>query len=349
MNRIFSVIILNCCALAGVGQIVNGGFENYSSLPVNMGQWQVVQGWGNAGSLVASPDFYHYAANVAADIPETALALVDSYDGDAVMGFIACGRSNTNLREYLSTQFASPLETGKKYRIKLQITNGDKTISSLSGLGVDKLGCYLSVNPIVQIDQTPLNVTPQLRTEEVIYNEEWQSLAFTFIADQSFKYFTFGLFGDDSDKQIEIRDGADPMFAYYFVDDFSIEAVSMTEGSNDEVKEPDETVDQQPSKRPILQSEEIFYVPNSFTPNNDANNDTFKAVSSTIKEWKFEIFTKWGDRVFVTEDENLGWDGTFNNRNCENGTYVWQITYLNIEDAKRPREIQLKGSVIMLR
>jgi gliding motility-associated-like protein len=349
VKRNITAILIFCTSLSGYAQIVNGGFENYSSLPVNMGQWQVVQGWGNAGSLVASPDFYHYAANVAADIPETPLAMVDSYDGDAMMGFIACGRTNSNLREYLSTEFVTPLTAGKKYKLKFQITNGDKTLSSLSGLGVDKLGCYLSVNPVVQIDQTPLNVTPQLKIEEVLYNEQWQTLSFTFFADQPFKYLTMGLFGDDSDKQIEIRDGADPMFAYYFVDDFSVEPISLTQGSNDQSKDPIETVEQPPVKRPVVQSEDIFFVPNSFTPNNDANNDTFKAVSSTIKEWKFEILTRWGDRVFVTEDENLGWDGTYNGQNCENGTYVWQITYLNIEDAKRPREVMLQGSVIVLR
>lgn len=314
-----------------------------------MGQWQVVQGWGNAGSLVASPDFYHYAANVAADIPETALALVDTYDGDAMMGFIACGRQNTNLREYISTEFTAPLTPGKKYRFEFHVTNGIKTISSLSGLGVDKLGCYLSVNEINQIDQTPLNVIPQFRIEEVLYSEEWRTVSFTIIADQPFKFLTIGLFGDDSDKQIEIHDGPDPMFAYYFIDDVSVETISLTEGSNSSEKDPDVIVGQEPVKRPGIQADQNFFVPNSFTPNNDANNDTFKAVSSTIKEWKFEVFSKWGDRVFVTEDENLGWDGTFNGQNCENGTYVWQITYLSIEDSKRPREIELRGMVNMLR
>jgi gliding motility-associated-like protein len=349
VKQIITAVFISLICLSGNAQIVNGGFENYSSLPVNMGQWQVAQGWENAGSLVASPDYYHYAAGVAADIPETALALVDSYDGDAMMGFIACGRSNTNLREYISTELSSPLQVGKKYRIQFHITNGIKTLSSLSGLGVDKLGCYLSVNALTQIDQTPLMVNPQFRIEDVLYTEEWQTVTFTMIADQPFKFLTIGLFGDDSDKQIEIVDGADPMFAYYFVDDFSMELISATEGSNQSEKDPIEHADQEPSKRPVVVADQNFFVPNSFTPNNDLNNDSFKAVSSTIKEWKFEIFSKWGDRVFVTEDENAGWDGTYNGRFCENGSYVWQITYLNIEDNKRPREIVLKGMVNLLR
>jgi gliding motility-associated-like protein len=219
----------------------------------------------------------------------------------------------------------------------------------LSGLGVDKLGCFLSVNEVIQIDQTPLNVIPQFRIEDVVYSEDWRTVTFSFIADQPFKFLTIGLFGDDSDKQIEIHDGTDPMFAYYFVDGFSMEDISPTEGSNNSEKDPDTTSNPDPIKRPVIQPDQNFYVPNSFTPNNDANNDSFKAVSSTIKDWKFEIFSKWGDRVFVTEDENLGWDGTYNGQNCENGTYVWQITYLNIEDAKRPREIELRGMVNLLR
>lgn len=336
-------------ALTANAQLVNGGFEVNSAIPSNMGQWQVVQGWGNAGSLVASPDYFHYSGNFTCDLPETALSMVDAFEGEAIMGFIASGRAQTNLREYLSTEFSAPLEIGKKYTVKFHITNGDKTVSSLSGLGVDKIGLLFTANPVVQIDQTPINATPQFRIESVLYSENWETVSFTIVPDQPFKYLTLGVFGDDSDKNITIIDGADPMFAYYFVDDFSIDLIRPDEGISNTEKEPKPQATTDTPVNPGVLSDELFYVPNSFTPNNDANNDLFKAVSATVKEWKFEIFTKWGDRVFATEDENAGWDGTFNGMHCANGTYVWQITYLSIDDAKRPEEIEIKGMVNLLR
>ena len=76
-----------------------------------------------------------------------------------------------------------------------------------------------------------------------------------------------------------------------------------------------------------------LYVPNSFTPNGDENNQSFKAVlSSGFKPGAFQmlIFDRWGELVFESFDENAGWDGTYGagpyGRECQIGTYTWKIT-----------------------
>lgn len=327
---------------------MNGSFENYSTLPTAMGQWHVVNGWANAGSLLASPDYYHYNGTWSCDLPETALAMVDPNQGSAIMGIIACGRPLTNIREYLSTDFTTPLLLGKKYVVGFKITNGIKTTTSLSGLGVDKLGLYFSVGPTIQTGQEPIMATPQLVINEVVYNQEWQTVNFIFEPDQAYTHMTFGLFGDDTDKSITVIEGGDPQFGYYFLDSFVIEKIAT---NFDHPFGDKGVVDDHGngSGHQIAISEEPFFVPNTFTPNDDGENEVFKPVSNTLKEWEFEIFTKWGDRIFYTSDENAGWDGAYNTMHCENGSYVWQMSYIILDDSQHPKLVESRGIVNLVR
>ena len=53
-----------------------------------------------------------------------------------------------------------------------------------------------------------------------------------------------------------------------------------------------------------------LWVPNSFTPDGDGLNDGFQIVSSC--EWdafSFQIFNRWGERVWSTDDQDRPWDG----------------------------------------
>lgn len=311
------VITVGACA-----QLQNGGFETCSSFPSNTGQWQVVQGWNNAGSMVASPDYYHYSGSSAADLPETPLALVEAWDGEAVMGFIACGRQNTNLREYITGVFSEPIKVGNRYRLTFRITNGERTFFSTAGLAVKGLGVHFSTTQPVQEAQLPLNLQPQWIVSEVLYSPEWQTFTFTFDADQPYLYLTVGVFGDDSDKEIVVADGDDPVYAYYFLDGLSLVRISE---DGRPVRDP---IEREPKPNPdVPYAPEPFFIPNSFTPNGDGFNDEFRPVAGTVNEWEFAIYDRWGERVFFTEDETFGWNGWYNSRRADSGTYAWSIRY----------------------
>jgi gliding motility-associated-like protein len=318
-----------------------------------MGQWQVVDNWGNAGSIISSPDYYHYLGTVASDIPETAMAVIDAFEGEAIMGLIACGKSHTETREYISTEFSAPMEVGKQYLVGFKIANGEKTTTSLSGLGVDKLGLFFSTAPVVQVGQDPILATPQFKIDSVFYSREWQSVNFLFTADQPYTNMTFGLFGTDNDKDIQIKEGTDPLYAYYFLDAFFMQMVPDNYDPNHQANSKgDHQVEpgNGHTGHVLLPSEEHpFYIPNTFTPNGDGNNEDFKPVASTIKDWEFEIFTKWGDKIFSTVDETRGWDGTMRGLPAENGSYVWQITYVLFNEKDEPRSIEVRGIVNLVR
>ncbi len=70
-----------------------------------------------------------------------------------------------------------------------------------------------------------------------------------------------------------------------------------------------------------------YDLPNAFTPNADGNNDQFIPFPG----WRFinkidlQVFNRWGDLVFQTQDPAINWDGT-----NENGKTVAEGTYFYV-------------------
>jgi gliding motility-associated-like protein len=69
-----------------------------------------------------------------------------------------------------------------------------------------------------------------------------------------------------------------------------------------------------------------FYVPNSFTPNNDNLNENFQPVIRGLRSYDLQIFDRWGAMIFSSNVLENSWDGTFKGRACKSDTYVWKIT-----------------------
>ena len=71
----------------------------------------------------------------------------------------------------------------------------------------------------------------------------------------------------------------------------------------------------------------LFYIPNSFTPNDDGTNDVFRAYGEGIdlSNFKMYVFDRWGEKIFETDDITDGWDGTYRGSPVANGVYVWRI------------------------
>lgn len=69
----------------------------------------------------------------------------------------------------------------------------------------------------------------------------------------------------------------------------------------------------------------LFFAPNSFTPDGDEFNQTWKPVITGIDIYDFEllIFNRWGEVIWENHDVNQGWDGTYNGKFVPNGSYTW--------------------------
>ena len=81
--------------------------------------------------------------------------------------------------------------------------------------------------------------------------------------------------------------------------------------------------------RPIVS----YFLPNAFTPNNDAVNDTYfgKGDVTWMREFSFSIWNRWGQKIFETSDPFEGWNGSINNMGepVQEGVYVCLVRYVD--------------------
>ncbi|MNJ82955.1 PKD domain protein [compost metagenome] len=88
--------------------------------------------------------------------------------------------------------------------------------------------------------------------------------------------------------------------------------------------------------KPITIEEEWWiYVPNTFTPDGNLFNNTFKASMINIKATEVSIYDRWGLEVFNSTSIRWEWDGTYKDLMVPDGTYTYKIKYVtksNIED-----------------
>jgi len=88
-------------------------------------------------------------------------------------------------------------------------------------------------------------------------------------------------------------------------------------------------------------------VPNAFTPGNDDVNDTFGPLlfGSNTEVRTFQVFSRWGTKVFEATAANPRWDGKQDGKDAPSDVYVYYIVlrYANGD------EETIKGDVTLLR
>lgn len=96
---------------------------------------------------------------------------------------------------------------------------------------------------------------------------------------------------------------------------------------------------------PISCDNPFVFVPNSFTPNGDGVNDVLYVRSDIIKELYFVIYNRWGEKIFETNQQSIGWDGKFKNKECQRGAYDYYLKCKCIDGDEK----EMKGSITLIR
>ena len=90
------------------------------------------------------------------------------------------------------------------------------------------------------------------------------------------------------------------------------------------------------------------FIPNVFTPQANGSNDFFQ-VFGEKQTWAFfaiQIFDRWGEKVYDSNDMNFTWDGTFKGKLLPSGVYVYAMRIVFIDDHS---EKLFKGDVTLIR
>lgn len=73
-----------------------------------------------------------------------------------------------------------------------------------------------------------------------------------------------------------------------------------------------------------------FWIPNCFTPDANLINDNFMPIAIGIINYEFDIFDRWGEKIFSTKNPIEGWNGFYKGKECKEDTYVWRIVFKNV-------------------
>ena len=102
-----------------------------------------------------------------------------------------------------------------------------------------------------------------------------------------------------------------------------------------------------------IEQDPIYYVPNAFTPNGSALNNVFLPIFSpslALQSYSLQIFNRWGEIIFESQDPLKGWDGTVYNSEgasmSPDGMYTYKLVF--IEEGFE-KVFEVVGSVVLLR
>ncbi len=97
-----------------------------------------------------------------------------------------------------------------------------------------------------------------------------------------------------------------------------------------------------------VEEELQVFIPNTFTPNGDAINEVFKPSLLFIDplEYRFEIYNRWGERIFSTTNPADGWDGDYQGEVSKSDVYTYVLRYRKIDKSNK---IKLTGNFRLMR
>jgi len=86
-------------------------------------------------------------------------------------------------------------------------------------------------------------------------------------------------------------------------------------------------------------------VPGGFTPNGDGSNDLLFVKGGPFEKMIFRVYNNWGELIFETADQKVGWDGKKNGIDQPVGVYVWTL----VADMYNNRQVKKNGDITLIR
>lgn len=90
-----------------------------------------------------------------------------------------------------------------------------------------------------------------------------------------------------------------------------------------------------------------LYIPNAFSPDAKGpnENNVFKVIGPPMRSFSIEIFNRYGEKVYISNDINAAWDGYYKNQICMQGDYFYKVETTDLEGVSR----DYSGTVTVIR
>lgn len=241
MRRFFILFLVTCVSNFVYAQnlVLNPSFEITASNCANFGGegfgTDLAGTWDNTnintpvGDSCSSPDLFSACNLFFTNMPGSTLGYQHSRTGTRHAGLITYDVTSSTYREYIQGRTSAPLVAGQTYCVSMYVSLPNTMPYATNNIGVYFSNTHVQRNPCTQ--GALINVTPQLNyTCGAITDTtaNWFRLQWNYVATGGEQYFVIGNFFNNAGTTI-VNTGGAPFpnpFAYYYIDDVSIEANS---------------------------------------------------------------------------------------------------------------------------
>jgi len=141
-----------------------------------------------------------------------------------------------------------------------------------------------------------------------------------------------------------ISEDENPLYRYTDTGSYMVRLVATNYHSTSEgIKECSDTIIRLIRVKPEI----LIYIPNAFSPDGKGTdaNETFRPIVSNSTDYSVQVFNRWGQKMWESDDTEESWDGNSNGAMCMPDVYLYVVKVRN-EDGK---EYEFTGTVTLLR
>jgi hypothetical protein len=226
MRKIILSAIIISAAFAGKAQnlVPNGDFEQYTTCPNSIGQFDVVTTWLNPST--ATPDYFNQCAGATIEgVPDNLFGYQFAHSGDGYAGAYLFEMFDTvayDYREYIEVPLTAPLVANNCYHFEMYVSLAEK----LSNYTTSDYGVYFSDSLISGLaTQNTLPFTPQISnsTGYITDTLNWVLIEGDYTATGGENHLMIGNFRDDTViDTIQVGPDLGHSIIYFFIDDVSL-------------------------------------------------------------------------------------------------------------------------------
>lgn len=100
------------------------------------------------------------------------------------------------------------------------------------------------------------------------------------------------------------------------------------------------------SNEVCLDQDPAIFIPNAFHPGGSLNEIFYPSNGFVdTKTYSFDIYNRWGENIFHTEDPRVGWDGSSNGKRAPEAVYIYRLLATKADGTP----IEKVGSVTLIR
>lgn len=93
--------------------------------------------------------------------------------------------------------------------------------------------------------------------------------------------------------------------------------------------------------------EDVFWIPNAFSPNGDDKNEVFRPIGYLGQEdVVMRIFNRWGELIYHEKSKQPQWNGMYKEKVAKQDVYIYELEYT---DRRTGRLKLLRGNVSLIR